>query len=98
MKNARRMTRDSRKRASRKRLQQRRAAGEWLESRRVLAGNITGTVYEDLDSDNVLDNGEGLSGWTVYADTNNNGTRESTEPQTTSSASGSYYLGGLTAG
>src|SRR4029077_6155577 len=38
------------------------------------AGQIFGAVYNDANSNAVLDNGEaGLGGWTVFRDDNNNG-------------------------
>lgn len=41
-------------------------------------GSIAGVVFNDLDQDGIQDAGEaGLSGWTVYQDTNNNGTFDS---------------------
>ena len=41
-------------------------------------GSISGVVFNDLDQDGVRDVGEaGLSGWTVFQDTNNNGTLDS---------------------
>jgi len=45
----------------------------------VLAGTadtaVVGTVYEDLNSNAIRDNGEnGLTGWTVYLDLDNSGT------------------------
>ena len=83
---------------SRRHARRRLCAAELLEPRRVLAGNISGTAYEDLDNDNVVDSGEGLSGWTVYADSNNNAVRDTSEPQSVSGSSGSYYLSGVTAG
>ncbi|MCX7414925.1 MAG: hypothetical protein NTY25_00300, partial [Planctomycetia bacterium] len=83
---------------SRRHARRRLCAAELLEPRRVLAGNISGTAYEDLDNDNVVDSGEGLYGWTVYADSNNNAVRDTSEPQSVSGSSGSYYLSGVTAG
>lgn len=82
----------------RRRAGRRPCAAEMLEPRRVLTGTISGTVFEDLDNDNVVDSGEGLSGWTVYADSNNNAVRDTSEPQSVSSTSGYYSLGGVTAG
>lgn len=44
-----------------------------METRRLLA-TITGSVFYDDNLDGVVNAGEGaVSGWTVYADTNNNG-------------------------
>lgn len=82
----------------RRNLRRRSLAAELLEARLVLAGNISGTIFEDLDSDNFVDSGEGLSGWTVFADSNNNAVRDTSEPQSVSSSSGFYYLSGVTAG
>jgi serine-aspartate repeat-containing protein C/D/E len=99
MQSRRRHSRISRPLNLRRRPTRRRVAGgESLEARRVLTGNVAGSVYEDLDSDNVVDLGEGLSGWTVFADTNNNGTRDGNEPQATTGWLGNYHLGGLAAG
>ena len=99
MQSLRRHSRISRPLNLRRRPNRRRVAGgESLEARRVLTGNVAGSVYEDLDSDNVVDLGEGLSGWTVFADTNNNGTRDGNEPQATTGSAGNYHLGGLAAG
>lgn len=51
-----------------------RAIFEVMEARQLLA-SISGTVFYDDDLDGAIETGEGgLAGWTVYADTNNNGT------------------------
>jgi subtilisin family serine protease/subtilisin-like proprotein convertase family protein len=52
---------------------QRAIAFELMEARRLLA-TISGTAFYDDDLDGIIDAGEGgVSGWTVYADTNGNG-------------------------
>ncbi len=38
---------------------------EQLEQRAMLSATISGTVFNDLDSDGTIDVGEGLPGWTV---------------------------------
>jgi len=60
-------------RTARQQPQRRRLFCELLEQRQVLA-SISGTVFRDVDYDATKDAGElGLSGWTTYLDTNNNG-------------------------
>jgi len=62
-------------------------------------GVISGTVFNDANGNGVQDSGElGIAGVTVYLDTNNDGTHESTEPSTTTNASGAYSFIGLSAG
>ncbi|HND54910.1 MAG TPA: hypothetical protein PLV92_21000, partial [Pirellulaceae bacterium] len=47
---------------------------ESLEDRRLMAGDIAGTVFNDLNANGVNDTTDpGLSGWTVFADTNADG-------------------------
>ncbi len=62
----------SRQRKSR---HQRRFLGfESLEVRQLLAADILGAVYNDLNGDGVHNNGEqGLANWTVFLDSNSNG-------------------------
>ncbi|TMK39212.1 MAG: hypothetical protein E6G56_11735, partial [Actinobacteria bacterium] len=63
------------------------------------SSDATGTVYEDLNANGVLDSGEpGLSGWTVYVDKNNNGVLDSGEPSATTGADGTYTLYDVPAG
>ncbi|MCY2986910.1 MAG: dockerin type I domain-containing protein [Planctomycetota bacterium] len=58
---------------------------------RQLSATITGTIWNDGDADGLHDTGEaGLSGWTVYLDTNNNNTFDTGETSVTSDASGNY--------
>lgn len=54
---------------------------------------ITGTAYNDVNRNGRQDNGEvGIAGWEVFVDLNNNGTRDSNEPRTFTSAAGTYSL------
>src|SRR5262249_44190386 len=57
------------------------------------AGQITGTVFSDDDGDGTRDVGEaGLSGFTIYSDTNNNNILDSGEPAAISQPDGTYTL------
>ena len=60
---------------------------------------VSGTVFNDL-SGNGTNYGAGfaLSGWRVYADTNNNGQYDSGEPTAFTSSAGFYTISGLTPG
>ncbi|MBU6172382.1 MAG: tandem-95 repeat protein, partial [Planctomycetes bacterium] len=58
-----------------------------------IGGSITGISYNDRNRNGRQDSGEeGISGWEVFADLNNNGTRELGEPRATTGANGSYAL------
>lgn len=60
---------------------------------------ISGTVYEDLNSNGLKDNGEnGIAGWTVYLDLDNSGTLNNDamgtkEPTAVTNVDGDYVLG-----
>lgn len=59
-------------------------------------GQISGKKYSDLNGNGEDNEGEpGLSGWTVYIDTNDNGSLDSGETSTTTGANGSYTLSNL---
>ncbi|HUE72294.1 MAG TPA: S8 family serine peptidase [Pirellulaceae bacterium] len=59
----------------------------------IPVNEFRGTVFADLDGDGRFDSNEsGLSGWTVYADLNNNQVRDPGEPATVSGANGDYTL------
>ena len=63
------------------------------------SSEIHGAKWNDLDGDGVRDKGEpGLSGWTVFLDTNQNGILDSGERSTTTGADGSYSFTGLSVG
>lgn len=54
-------------------------------------GTVTGTVWNDLNGDGVQDAGdEGLAGWTVFLDLNNNQAVDSDEPVTSTDDAGAY--------
>jgi hypothetical protein len=54
-------------------------------------GTISGTKFEDLDGDGVRDSGEsGVSGFQIFADLNQNGSRDSDEPFDVTDSSGGY--------
>ncbi len=60
---------------------------------------ISGTVFQDNNSNGVLNTGEsGLSRWTVFLDQNGNGRLDSGELSTTSASNGSYSFTNLAAG
>jgi Tol biopolymer transport system component len=56
-------------------------------------GRLSGTLFNDVSSDEVFDLGDpGLAGWTVYLDVNNNGRRDGDEPIAISQENGSYLF------
>ena len=67
-------------------------------------GEIDGTVFNDLNSNGVPDAGEGLAGWTVFADLPDpthpfgDGVPDNGEISATTAADGSYKLVGLPTG
>jgi hypothetical protein len=58
---------------------------------------ISGQVYSDRNGNGVKDPEDttGASGWTVYLDLNNNGTRNSAEPSVVSDAAGGYRFANI---
>ena len=74
----------------------------------VLAGTaataVTGTVYEDLDSNGIKSDGEnGVGGWVVYLDLDNSGTHNNDaagteEPSSTTNGDGDYSIDHLMPG
>ncbi|MFT3785445.1 MAG: fibronectin type III domain-containing protein [Tepidisphaeraceae bacterium] len=59
--------------------------------------NVGGNVFSDANSNGTQNTGEGgLSGRTVYADTNNNNVLDSFEKRATTDASGNFTITGLT--
>lgn len=71
-----------------------------------VGGDITGTVWNDLNADGVRakDAGTGaytdpgLTGWTVFLDLNTNNKLDATEPQTLTDASGTYLFSNVPPG
>src|SRR5688572_3850859 len=64
---------------------------EPLERRALLAANINGTVFDDVNANGVRDAGErGLANQTVYIDQNFDGRFTSNEPNVLTGASGGY--------
>ncbi len=64
-------------------------------------GVITGYKFEDWDGDGKAFETKwevGLSGWTIYLDTNNNGSKDANEPSTITDSHGKYTFVGLVAG
>ena len=79
--------------------QRRRLALESLEFRSLLATEIFGTVYEDVDqSGTKTDSDNGLQGWTVYLDLNKDGALSSGEPSAVTNVDGDYSITGIAAG
>jgi hypothetical protein len=60
------------------------------------AGVISGRVFADQDGDGLINaSEEGIAGWLVWLDLNNNGLLEENEPWTTTDATGTYTFTGL---
>ena len=61
--------------------------------------SITGTIWNDLNSNGVFETSEpGLDGWTVFLDNNSDGLLSIGEPQATTSATGAYIFQNLPSG
>lgn len=61
--------------------------------------NIYGQIFNDIDGNGQLDEGElGLTDWTVYLDANDNGSLDEGEQSTQTSADGSYAFFSLVPG
>ena len=62
-------------------------------------GEISGTVWDDANSDGLVDTGEALlENWTVFLDDNQNGQLDGGEQSALTNASGVYTFSGLAAG
>jgi len=62
----------------------------------IKLGEVRGIKFKDIDGNGVKDFGEtGLSGWTIYADLNDNEKLDFGEPSTGTGFDGSYTLRGL---
>lgn len=70
-----------------------------LASYSVQLGAIDGIVFDDLDSDGVMDAGElGVEAMTVFLDMNQNGVSDAGEPTTITDSAGNYAIAGLVDG
>ena len=59
-------------------------------------GSISGMKFEDMNNNEDKDAGDaGLAGWTIFLDTNTNGTLDSGEPSTQTLTDGSYTFSEL---
>ena len=88
-----------RERQLRKRSFLRRLFIEALEPRQLMAANIVGTVYEDVDRIGTRNNGEnGISGWTAYLDVNRDGAKNMGEPSAITDSNGDYRFNAVAAG
>ncbi len=68
---------------------------ELLESRRLLSGQIQGSVFNDYNANGVRDAGEpGVQDWTVYLDDNLNDKLDAGETSTTTAGDGTYSFTG----
>ena len=77
----------------------RKLALESLEARKVMAAEIFGTLYEDLDRSGTRTGGEnGLPGWTVFLDLNRNDAFDASEPSALTDGNGDYRITGIAAG
>jgi ELWxxDGT repeat protein/predicted outer membrane repeat protein len=64
-----------------------------------IPGSISGTVWNDFDSDGARDAGEpGLAGVTIYLDLNQNGQLDAGERSTVTDAKGNYEFSEVSAG
>ncbi len=72
---------------------------ETLETRRLLAGDILVKVSEDPNANGINEPDEDrLPGWTVYIDTNNNGSLNAGEPSLVTDGRGEALFTGLAEG
>ncbi|HEX2473663.1 MAG TPA: SdrD B-like domain-containing protein [Lacipirellulaceae bacterium] len=80
-------------------MRKRKAAFERLEPRHVLAGQITGVAWQDVDADGMRDADEPVAdGAVVYLDLNNSGAADEDEPTRVTDANGGYAFADLAAG
>ncbi|MCA9065565.1 MAG: VCBS repeat-containing protein, partial [Planctomycetaceae bacterium] len=62
-------------------------------------GSVSGKLFNDINGDGLQNGGEGgLSGWTVFEDSNNNGIFDNAEASTISDVNGNYELNGVVEG
>ncbi len=67
---------------------------EFLESRQLMAGDIAGTIFEDLNQNGVRDGGENgvQAGWRVFVDTNLDGRFTGGEASALTNKDGDYLI------
>ncbi len=86
------------RRASRKNAPRQHSA-ELLEAKLLLVGDIAGTLLHDTNGNAVKDPGEeGLVGWTIFVDTNLNGSLDAGELSMLTNAGGNYLFKNLADG
>lgn len=62
-------------------------------------GTISGVKFEDINGNRVQDSNEhGLSGWTIYIDSNKNNQLDAGEPTQVTDVNGNFVFNGLTPG
>lgn len=72
---------------------------ETLENRHLMAGNVAGTVFNDLNANGADDAGEnGIAGVTVFIDANGSGTLNPGELSTVTDNKGKYNIPNVPAG
>ena len=65
----------------------------------MLVGSVSGDIFNDANRNGIDDPTEnGLAGWTVFVDTNNNGVLNAGERSTVTDIDGRFAITGLTAG
>ena len=71
----------------------------WLEFGSYRPGSASGTYREDIDADgSPLASGDGLGGFTVYADADEDGEQDPGEPSATTTPQGNYTVPDLAPG
>ena len=72
---------------------------ESMETRKLMAAEVFGTIYEDLNQNGTKDPSEdGLAGWVVYLDSNQDGAFGAGEPSDVTNIDGDYSFTGLSGG
>src|SRR5690349_8925710 len=67
--------------------------GNWQDS------SVSGSKFNDLNGNGVQDSGDqGLAGWTVYVDYNDNGSKDGGEPSALTGSGGGYTITGVEPG
>lgn len=94
------MNSTTRHRATRRQTLRRALQLESLESRQLMAGDVSGTIFEDLNQNGSRDGSESgvAAGWRVFIDTNLNGAFNTGEPTGQTNVDGDYLITGVQAG